>query len=470
MASAAYERLSAQDRSFFLFEGPSTPMHVGGLAVFELGGLATAEGGLDAGRIAKHVEARLQRQPRYRRRLAHGPGRSAIWVDDERFDIAYHVRHTCLPRPGTPTQLKALAGRLMEQPLDRARPLWEMWLVEGIEGARFGIFYKIHHSMVDGASGVNLLTHLFSPTPDEKTEPAPAWRPTPAPSPLRLLADEALRGARALASAGGAVGEALASPRRALRGAIERAGAVAAAARAGVRIPARTPLNLPIGRHRRVDWFACELERVRALRRRLDGTVNDVVLAVVAGALRRYLGERGAELQGSDFRVVVPVNMRPASDDFSAANRVSALMLSLPLDEPDPRRRFEYVRRETQRQKRSHAADGIALFTDLVDQANARLLLRLGVELAARLHPYNLIVSNVHGPDAPLYLLGSRLLETYAHLPLFEHQGLGVVTVSYDGRMFWSLVGDRELASDLPRFVAAIAASIAELEEVGGAS
>jgi WS/DGAT/MGAT family acyltransferase len=358
----------------------------------------------------------------------------------------------------------------MEQPLDRARPLWEMWLVEGIEGARFGIFYKIHHSMVDGASGVNLLTHLFSLTPDEKTEPAPAWRPTPAPSQLRLLADEALRGARALASAGGAVGEALASPRRALRGAIERAGAVAAAARAGVRIPARTPLNLPIGRHRRVDWFACELERVRALRRRLDGTVNDVVLAVVAGALRRYLGERGAELQGSDFRVVVPVNMRPATDDFSAANRVSALMLSLPLDEPDPRRRFEYVRRETQRQKRSHAADGIALFTDLVDQANARLLLRLGVELAARLHPYNLIVSNVHGPDAPLYLLGSRLLETYAHLPLFEHQGLGVVTVSYDGRMFWSLVGDRELASDLPRFVAAIAASIAELEEIGGPS
>jgi WS/DGAT/MGAT family acyltransferase len=466
MADAGWQRLGAQDASFLLFEHRATPMHVAAVALFEAAPLRTADGGVDAARLAKHVEGRLHDLPRYRQRLATHPlTGEPLWVDDGGFDLAYHLRHVALPRPGSVTALQELTGRLLSQPLDRSRPLWEMWIVEGVEGDRFALISKVHHCMVDGVAGSNLLTLLFSSRPDEGIRPAPAWQPRSPPGALRLvvgeLAQRAQGGAEWLRWLGGVA----ARPRPALEAAAQTGAAVAQALDAALRLPAATSLNRPIGPHRRVEWRALELDAVKQVKNALGGTVNDVVLAIVAGALHRFLGARAEWPVRVDQRVVIPVNMRPAGDATPTANHVSALFLSLPVAEPDPLRRHERIRRETERLKGSRAAQGIEALARLADELAAPWLTRLGVRLATGLRPYNLIVTNVPGPRLPLYVLGARLVELYPHLPLFAHQGLGVAVLSYDGRLGFGLIADREVVPDLARLADAIPAAFAELTD-----
>jgi WS/DGAT/MGAT family acyltransferase len=446
-------------------------MHVAAVAVFERGPLRREDGGLDSDRLDKYIESRLHLLPGYRRRLAFTPvERQPIWVDDQRFDLHYHVRHVGLPFPGTDRALQEVVGQILSQGLDRGRPLWEMWVVDGLEGERFALVSKVHHCMVDGVSGANLLTLLFSPSPDASDAGAASWRPTPEPSPLRLIADDAARRARlpldAVRSLAGAVRD-LPSTGASL---VRTGAALGEAVGAGLRPPARTRLNRPIGPHRRVGWRSMDLEEVKRLKRSLGGTVNDAVLAVVAGALHHFLEEREPWPARFDYRVVIPVNMRPPGDDFTQANHVSALFLSLPVSEPDPLQRYASIQCETLRLKQSRAAVGTDLLIRFADWTGSNELTRLGARLVSRLRPYNLIVTNVPGPKFPLYVLGAPLLEMFPFLPLFDHQGLGVAALSYAGQVGWGLIGDWELTPDLGILAAALDTSFEELRQAARAS
>ncbi|TMA39389.1 MAG: wax ester/triacylglycerol synthase family O-acyltransferase, partial [Deltaproteobacteria bacterium] len=322
--SAGYERLSAQDSSFLVFEDQNTHMHLGGIAIFDAGPLATPDGGVNIERIRRHVASRLHWIPRYRQRIAYIPlERHPVWVDDDHFNLSYHVRHTSLPRPGDEEQLKRLAGRVMSQRLDRRRPLWEIWIVEGLEGGRFAMVTKTHHCMVDGVAAVDLNAILLSPTPEYPQEDATPWVPRPAPGPLTLLRDEALRQIRRPLALGRWLGSTLQAPDVAPGRVAERVSAAWQTISAGLRGAARTPLNAPIGPHRRFDWLTLDLGEVKGVKERFGGTVNDVVLATVAGGVRRFLRKRRVSLEGMDYRIVVPVSVRSEDERGRLTNRAS---------------------------------------------------------------------------------------------------------------------------------------------------
>jgi hypothetical protein len=440
MASAPYERLSAQDRSFFVFEDASAHMHLGGIAVFEAGPLATAAGGVDVERIRAYIAARLHLVPRYRQRLAWVPvlGRP-VWVDDAHFNLSYHVRHTAVPRPGDAPQLKRLAARILSQQLDRGKPLWEIWITEGLDGDRFAMLVKTHHALADGVSAFNLFSALLSPAPEEAVAPPAAWSPRPAPSPWALLRDQLVFQTTAPLRLGLDLARALREPRRLRDRVAESVQAVWELVGAGLRLPQPTPLNRPIGPHRRFDWLTLDLAEVKVVKNALGGTVNDVV-----------------SVRAEDERGVVN-------------NRASAWLMELPVSEPDPCRRLALVQAATAQRKASRQELGPDVLGRAVEYAIPGVL-TLGVRLASRLHPYNLIVTNVPGPQVPLYLLGARLIEGYPQVPLFENQGLGVALFSYCGMLCWGFNADWDLVPDLPRFVEAVAASFDELRCAAGAA
>ena len=464
MTTYAYERLSAQDSSFLVFEGPTTHMHVGGTSIFEIGPLATPSGGVDIERIRQYIGSRLHFIPRYRQRLAFVPfTNNPVWVDDDRLNLNYHVRHTSLPRPGDETQLKQLTARIISQQLDRGKPLWELWIVEGLEGGRFAMVLKTHHCVVDGVSGVDLMSVLLNPSPTDAVESAPPWMPRRAPTPTELLRDDVVRRAAAPLDLARRLVSALEDPTRARADLAENVSATWEAVSAGLWRPADTPLNRPIGPHRRFDWHGLDLVEVKAVKNCLGGTINDVVLATVAGAVRRFLTQRRVNIDALNYKAVVPVSVRSAAEQGNLGNRVSAWLMSLPIQERDPRRRFTAVQELTTRLKDSKQARGIEMLTQVAELADP--ILTLGVRLAARMHPYNLIVTNIPGPQFPLYLLGAQMIEGYPHVPLFEYQGLGVALFSYIGKLFWGFNADWELMPDLDRFVRAIGVSFRELHD-----
>jgi WS/DGAT/MGAT family acyltransferase len=341
MDSEPYERLSTQDSAFVMFERSHTHMHLAALALFDAAPLRARGGGPDIRRIRDYVASRLHRVPRYRQRLAYLPlQRHPAWVDDARFNLDYHVRHTSLPKPGGDQNLRDLVGRILSQQLDRDKPLWEMWIIEGLHGDRFAMLLKTHHCMVDGIAGQTLLSLLLEPSEETEFEPAAPWMPRPEPSALELLFCEGRRLTRAPLTALHALREALREPRQTTSRLTRDATAMLEVLNAGLRVVASTPLNRPIGTHRRIDWHSLDMRAVRAVKKRLDGTVNDVVLAVTAGAVRRYLGQRRSRIDELDYRVVIPVNMRSEPERTGRGNRISAWFLSLPIAEPDPIRRF----------------------------------------------------------------------------------------------------------------------------------
>ncbi|MEN8184963.1 MAG: WS/DGAT domain-containing protein, partial [Myxococcota bacterium] len=341
-----------------------------------------------------------------------------------------------------------------------------MWVVDGLENDRFALVSKLHHCLVDGVSGANLLTLLFSAAPDASDPGAPSWHPTSRPSALRLLAEDAARRARQPLAALRSLGDVVRDPASAWAGLREAGSSLSQAVAAGLQPPASTRLNRPIGPHRRLEWRCMDLGEVKELKRALGGTVNDVVLAVVAGALHHFLEEHHRPWSARfDYRVVIPVNMRPPDDDFEQANRVAALFLSLPVGEADPLRRYAQIRKETERLKHSRAAEGTDLLTRFADWVGSNELTRFGARFVSSLRPYNLIVTNVPGPQFPLYVLGAPLLEMFPFLPLFEHQGIGVAVLSYAGRVGWGLIGDRELVPDLGDLAESLEVSFEELQQ-----
>lgn len=471
MVGKGFERLSAQDSSFVIFEGLGSHIHVTAIAVFELGPLLASQGGLDMQRVRAHIGSRLHLLPHYRKKLAYTfLQRHCIWVDDPRFDLAYHVRHTALPRPGGDEELKEITGRIASQPLERDRPLWEIWFVEGLAGDRFAAVAKVHHSLVDGVSGVGVLTSLLSPTAETTIARAPKWKPQPPPGILDFLGDGVSRSAEFSVSVARTLIDAVASPRAAIDNVAEGAGAAWETLSGGLTRPAKTPINQPIGGQRRIDWKDLDLAEVRDIRKRLDGSINDVVLTIVSGAVRRLLRRRRVSLKGLDFRITVPVDIRDGEADLGVQNKVSSWFLSLPIAQRDPKRRFERIRAQTRRLKALNAARGIDLFMRLADASGSTLLPSGLVAIVSILNPYNMIVSNIRGPEFPLYLLGARLTDFHAHLPLFENQGLAVAAMSYLDKIHLGLTGDWDLMPDLAEFARDLDAAASELREVADGS
>jgi WS/DGAT/MGAT family acyltransferase len=468
-----YDRLSAQDRSFLDLEGPTTAMHVAGVFLFERASLSTPQGGIDIDKIRDYVASRLHRIPRYRQRIAWIPVENhPVWVDDDRFNIHYHVRHTALPAPGDDRQLKRLAARVMSQQLDRGKPLWEMWVVEGLEHDRLALVCKTHHCMVDGISGVDLLGVLLSPTPEKEFEPGPSWYPNPAPGQARLLRDAFMRRLEAPVALAGAITSALRNPARALEQTSESLSAVGQALGVALSPAADTPLNRPIGPHRRFDWVGFDVEEVKRVKNRLGGTVNDVVLATVAGAVSRFLEQRGIPLRRQrqlDFRAFCPVSVRSSEEQGTLGNRVSSIVARLPLAERDPALRLAGVREITGNLKQSKQALGAEVLTS-VSEWTAPTLAALAARLAFRNRLSNLVVTNVPGPQIPLYLLGARMLESYPMVPLFESQGLGIALFSYAGGLYWGFNADWDQFPDLHDLVVATDVTFRELCEAADAA
>jgi diacylglycerol O-acyltransferase / wax synthase len=458
-----YERLSMLDCSFLVFEGPQTYMHIAATTIFEAGGLATPDGGVDIGRIRSYIGSRVPAIPRYRQRLAYTPiDGHPVWVDDDCFELSYHVRHTSLPRPGTEAQLREFCARLLERPLNRSKPLWEAWVIEGLSGGGFALLLKVHHCMVDGLAGAELLAALLSPVPETEWDDPPEWNPRPAPSGFELLRDEVTRRAKLPFDLLQEVRNAVQEPREVQAQLTRRLAAAWKLVRDGVRQSGATPFNRPIGAHRRFHWAALDLGEVKAVKNRLGGTVNDVVLATVSGAVRRFLLQRQVSLFGLDFRVGVPVSVRSEEERGTAGNRVSIWIMPLCVQERYPARRLNAVRAASARFKETDQAGGGDVLAQAAEWTGANVL-SMGLAVANRNPPFNLIVTNVPGPQVPLYLAGARMLAAYPLVPLFSNQGLGIALFSYDGKLFWGLNADWDTLPDVDRFAAAIEESFAEL-------
>ena len=460
MAYAHYDRLSALDAAFLEIEDESVHMHVGAVAIFDAKPLATAEGGLDMARIRRMAGPALAQSRRFRQRLERIPLLGhPVWVDDAHFNLDYHLRHTALPAPGDERRLKRLVGRLLSQKLDLHKPLWEMWFVEGLEGERFAVVTKAHHCMIDGISGVDLMATLIQAEPSDGTEAGAdrgeRWLPRPAPSAARLLTDEVRRRAALPFGLFGAGRQALSDPRRALEEALGSMEGAAELLGSGLAPASTTPLNDPIGPHRRFDWTRTDLAAVKEVKNRLGGTVNDVVLATVAGAMRRFLEARGVAVDGLDFRAQVPVSTRAESQRGRLGNRVATLIARLPVHEPDLRRRYEAVLETTKRLKGSSQVHGSELL-ELLGDWTAKELLGSIVRTTSEQLSFNMTVTNVPGPQFPAYLLGSRMLAVYPVVPLFARQGAGIALFSYDGALYWGFNSDWDAVPDLHDLVRAI--------------
>lgn len=468
MPGPVYDRLTALDSSFLLLEKPGAPLHVASTLVFEAGPLRRPDGGIDADALRNHVAAQLHRIPRYRQKIAWIPfTQRPVWVDDDRFSIEYHVRHTSLPRPGNEHQLKRLSARIMEQPLDPSRPLWEMWLVEGLEGDRFACISKVHHCMIDGVSGVDLLYTLLSPTPDVENGEAPRFIPRRTPTPFELWRDEMMRRVRLPMDIARDVRHFFVEAADVRRDAVSIVNGLLDTLGTSLHLAPTTPMNHPIGPHRRFDWLPMDLEAIKKIRRALGGSINDVVLTVVTGMVQRFLQRRHINPGQIDFRVMTPVSVRAPGERGKLGNRVSAWFLELPIGEPDPRQQLKFIRQRSIELKESKQAVAASLLTDMAEWSSSTLL-ALGARNVTRMLPFNLVVTNVPGPQFPIYMLGAKLLETYPLVPLVDNLGLGIALMSYEGKLFWGFNADYDLLPDLPAIVRATRESFHELLALAG--
>lgn len=481
------ERLSPLDASFLYMEERTTAMTLGAVMTFEpdtagaVDPAGSAPGQFDVDAFIDLIDARLDLLPRYRQKVREVPGRLGlpVWVDDEDFDLSFHVRRSALPAPGTDADLRELVGRLLSRQLDRSRPLWEIYVIEGFEGYRVAVLTKIHHAMVDGIGSMSVGSLLLDTTPHPRVADTDGWSPRPAPSGLELAAQAVLENMRrprsavdALTRSARDVGQVASSVRRTL-------GGVASAVRTANHGRSVWALNAPIGTQRRFGMARTSLFEHRMIRRRHGaggGTVNDVVLAVVAGALRRWLIARGEPIfPDSVVRAMVPVSVRgrgaaAGRDGADGGNRISAVFVELPVGDPDPVRRLESIARQMEARKRFGRSAGTtavvglaALATPAMHQMGARLSSRLSSRL------FNVVVTHVPGPPRPLYAMGARMRDMYPVVPLAHGQAVAIGVTSYDGTVCYGLDADRDALPDVDVLAAAINDSLAELKEAPAA-
>jgi len=451
MAYSHYERLTALDATFLEVEDQNAHMHVGAVALFDAAPLTTPQGVTDLDRIRRMVEVSLPRVPRYQQRLAWIPLFGyPVWVDDERFNIDYHVRHVRLPAPGDERLLKRLTGRIMSQQLDRGKPLWEMWVVDGIEGDRVALLTKAHHCMIDGVGSVELTGALMRAQPEleRRLDKPQRWIPRPAPGPGDLLLGELKRRAGEPLAALSAAREAVSDPMTSVRAIRDAVRGIGEAVGAGILPASPTPLNVDIGPHRRFDWLEMQIDDAKGIKNGLGGTLNDVVLAVVTGALRRFLRSRGLRVEDLDFRAMIPVNVRGERQRESLGNQITMMVARLPLDEADPRRRLQRVSEATRELKHSKQPLGVKTLEEISDWTLTTLFSAF-VRLSTASRPYNVVVTNVPGPQIPTYFLGAQMRSVYPLVPLNKNQALGIALFSYDKGLYWGLNADWDAMPDL---------------------
>ena len=454
------DRLTSTDASFLHQEGRASHMHIGGLLIFE-GPPPDFEA------FADHIRGRLHLVSRYRQKLATPPLQTGrpLWVDDPDFNLNYHVRHTALPEPGSEQQLLALVSRIASQRLDRSKPLWENWLVEGLEGDRFAIISKTHHALVDGVSGVDLATVIFdlerNPAPTDTDELAP-WQAHAEPSGAELLVAGARGAVRASASATARAIGAAGSPSSSLATLRDAAEGLGELVWAGLNPAPETPLNVTIGPHRRFAVVRQQLAEYKQIKDALGGTVNDVVLTVVSGGLADWLRSRGVRTQGLEMRALVPVSVRPRDQRGALGNQLTVMRGPLPVYIDDPVARLRYVRAAMDGLKESKQAVGAATLTAVNNLAPPTILAQASrLNFSTRL--FNLLVTNVPGPQVPLYVLGRRLLDLFPVAFLPEDHALAVAIMSYNGELGYGLLGDYDAMPDLDVVAEGIDRSLATL-------
>jgi len=438
------DRLTAVDASFLSNENENSHMHIGAVLIFE-GPPPSLED------FVAHVESRLVYVPRYRQKLIYPPldaGRP-LWVDDTGFNLSFHMRHTALPSPGSDKELIALANRVFSQSLDRSKPLWEMWLVQGLQHDRFAVLIKSHHAMIDGISGIDIGTVIFDVTPNpEPAENVDEWKPRPEPSSLNLLrqsaSDLAVTPLRLTERAINAV--------RRPESVVDRIGdgaeGISEVARAFADPAPDVPLNTPIGPHRRIAWARADFSDFRRIKNAFDTTVNDVVLAVVAGSVRNWLIGRGVETEGLELRAMVPVSVRSEDEQGHLGNKLATMRAPLPVYEENPVKRLEIVSLAMDGLKQSKQALGAEVIARLNDFAPPTLLAQ-AARLTFSTRLFNLLVTNVPGPQMPLYVLGRKLQETFPIAFLAKNHALAVGVMSYNGQVNFGLLGDYDAMPDI---------------------
>lgn len=501
---AMANRLTTQDASFYFLEASSTPMHLGSLAVFR-----TPRSGFSYENLLSLVEQRLVLVPRYRqkvREVAFGLARP-VWVDDSEFDITYHIRRSALPKPGSDDQLHDLVARLTSRPLDRTRPLWEMYLVEGLTKNRFAIFTKSHSALVDGEKALEIGQVILDASKSPPTMAEELWMPAREPRESALVLDaitemivrpgesvEALKGAVA-----GVAGVA--------EGAVKAAGKVLSAVRTAAQTAPSSPLNAPISRNRRFAVAKTELADYRKIHTRFDCSINDVVLAVVTGALRNWLLSRGEPVTASStVRAMVPMSVyvsderagydeyadrlsgshaagsledgdRARSDhaygdtDHSPRSEVSSFLVDLPVGEPNAVVRLSHIAHATDahaKQSPGVTAHTLMRISGFAPASLHAMGARAGSRLSQRL--FNLIITNAPGPQFPLYVGGARMLEMFPVSPLFENQALSIGLTSYDGFVCFGLNADRGAMPDVDVITALLLEALEELVDASNES
>jgi diacylglycerol O-acyltransferase / wax synthase len=463
----ATTRLTPLDASFLHLEDKNQPMHVGAVMIF--GGEAPPYDD-----FVEHIENRLAMVPRYRQRLANvplGQGRPK-WTDDEDFDICFHVRSTALPSPGGERELKRLAARVLGQPLNREKPLWEMWVVEGLEGDNFAVISKTHHAMVDGISGLDILSVLFADDDEQRAEQSRAWEPQPAPGGLSLLVEAVLERMTQPTEIVRTPLRLLRRPRQVARKAFEYVAGAGALAWAGVQPAPRTPYNEQlVGTNRRFTWVRGNLDDVKSIKDELGGTVNDVILTVVARALRAHLQQRGEDIDGLTIKAFVPVSMRADEDrgGEKLGNQVGGIIAPLPIGCDDPRDCLSQINEVMSGLKKSGQPIGAKALTELTGFAPPNLIDQ-AVRLPIPQRFVNLVVTNVPGPQFELSMGDRALQDIFPMVPLGNNMNLGVAIVSYNGTIDIGLVGDYDALYDLDDLGELFETAVAELAETAGVS
>jgi WS/DGAT/MGAT family acyltransferase len=450
------EWMSAIDSSFLHVEGPNAPMHIGGVSIF-----AGPPPAFEA--LREMVAGKLALVPRYRQKVRFVPlaAGAPVWIEDPHFSLDYHLRHSALPSPGSDEQLRLMAARVFSQHLDRNKPLWELWMVEGLQRGRWALLSKVHHCMVDGEAATDLMSVMFS----DSTSLAPErhWAPEPEPSSVQILAQTLTR----LATPSGQLETlrgALRTPRSTLESIVEAIRAAIAAGPSMRPVPSSS-LTGPVGPHRRWSWATVRLSDVKAVRAQLGGTVNDVVLTVITNGFRALLDARGEEVPDDRVvRTMVPVSVRRSGERGVYNNRVSAVFAGLPVGVEDPVRRLSHIRAEMDGIKETKQAVAGDVLTSMSGFAPP-LLLALGsrlVTLSPRLNMHT-ATTNVPGPQQPVQTLGHRLLESYPYVPVLGSVQIVVAIFSYDGGLYFGVTGDYDGAPDIDVLTAGIEAGMSAL-------
>ncbi len=459
----SFERLSAQDAFFYQLEDADTPLHIAALAYFDV---SAAENGLSSDDIRGVIATRLQLLPRYRMRILETPFTGhPVWVDDRRFDVRRHVRFLSLPHPAGPRELDDVVQEFLSQRLDRGRPLWQVLVVEGLPDRRVAALFKAHHCLTDGASAVDMLLLLLSPQPSPLAPREPVFEPRAEPSPLELLRGEVDARSELARGVLGFAREAARKPGAAARFLRNRALGIGEAAQAALRRGSATALNVALGPDRRIGTLRVELDEIKEIRRALGGTLNDVAVGIVTGALASYFEARGEPVRGVELRATIPMSTRSDVERGSLGNKLAALAASLPIAERDRRRRFARVRETMDALKGSKQALGVEVLNWIAEWTTPSLLTR-GSRYALQLHSTHVMITNIRGPADPLYCLAFPMLEAYPAPPLSPGQALSIGLLSYAGFLHWGLVADAAQLPDLDALVDALRTEIGELRKL----